>query len=68
MCLAVGTEHGHSGRHKNPQRTAKLVKGARLHVVNGGPHCVIWTLAEEVNAELVSFLGEDAEKAKCGGA
>jgi pimeloyl-ACP methyl ester carboxylesterase len=40
------------------QRTAKLVKGARLHVVNGGPHCVFWTHAEEVNAELLSFLGE----------
>jgi len=50
------------------QRTAKLVKGARLHVVNGGPHCVIWTHAEEVNAELSSFLGEEAVKAKRGGA
>jgi pimeloyl-ACP methyl ester carboxylesterase len=50
------------------RRTAKLVKGARLHVVNGGPHCVIWTHAEEVNAELSSFLGEEAVKAKRGGA
>jgi non-heme chloroperoxidase len=40
------------------QRTAKLVKGARLHVVKGGPHCITRTHAEEVNSELLSFLGE----------
>ena len=45
------------------QRTAKLVKGARLHVVKGGPHSIIWTHAEEVNAELLSFLGETTVKA-----
>jgi non-heme chloroperoxidase len=38
------------------QRTAKLIQGARLHVVKEGPHCIIWTHAEEVNAELLSFL------------
>jgi non-heme chloroperoxidase len=46
------------------QRTAKLVEGARLHVVKGGPHCIIWTHADEVNAELLSFLDERAGKAK----
>jgi non-heme chloroperoxidase len=40
------------------QRTAKLIRGARLHVVKGGPHCITWTHAEEVNAELLSFLAE----------
>jgi pimeloyl-ACP methyl ester carboxylesterase len=44
------------------QRTAKLVKGARLAVVKGGPHCIPWTHAEEVNAELLKFLGEKAVK------
>jgi non-heme chloroperoxidase len=39
-------------------RTAKLIKGARLLVVKDGPHCISWTHAEEVNAELLSFLGE----------
>ena len=39
-------------------RTAKLIKGARLLVVKDGPHCVTWTHAEEVNAELLNFLGE----------
>jgi non-heme chloroperoxidase len=46
------------------QRTAKLVAGARLHVVKDGPHCVPWTHAEEVNAALLSFLGESAGKAR----
>ncbi len=46
------------------QRTAKLVKGARLRVVKGGPHCITWTHAEEVNAELLNFLGETAVKSK----
>jgi len=40
------------------QRTAKLIKGAREVVVKNGPHCITWTHAEEVNAELLSFLGE----------
>jgi non-heme chloroperoxidase len=41
-------------------RTAKLIQGARLVVVKDGPHCITWTHAEQVNAELVSFLGEGA--------
>jgi non-heme chloroperoxidase len=45
-------------------RTAKLIKGARLLVVKGGPHCVLWTHAEEVNAELLSFLGGKAGKSR----
>lgn len=40
------------------QRTAKLVKGARLVVVKGGPHCITWTHADKVNRELLSFLDE----------
>ncbi len=38
-------------------RTAKLIKGARLSVVKDGPHCITWTHADEVNAELVNFEG-----------
>jgi non-heme chloroperoxidase len=45
-------------------RTAEMIKGARLHVVKGGPHCVTWTHAEDVNAELLSFLGEKAQAKK----
>src|SRR5713226_133045 len=40
------------------QRTAKLIKGARLLVVKDGPHCITWTHADEVNSELVNFLGK----------
>jgi pimeloyl-ACP methyl ester carboxylesterase len=42
------------------RRIAKLIKGARQVVVKDGPHCIPWTHAEEVNAELLSFLGETA--------
>jgi non-heme chloroperoxidase len=38
-------------------RTAKLIKGARFVVVKDGPHAINWTHADEVNPELVSFLG-----------
>jgi non-heme chloroperoxidase len=44
------------------QRTAKLVEGARLVVVKDGPHAVNWTHAEEVNSELVNFLGQSVAK------
>jgi non-heme chloroperoxidase len=43
-------------------RTAKLINGAKLFVVNGGPHSIIWTHADEVNPELVAFLGQAAAK------
>jgi non-heme chloroperoxidase len=44
------------------QPTAKLIKGARLVVVKDGPHCITWTHAEEVNAELLNFLGAKVGK------
>jgi non-heme chloroperoxidase len=44
------------------QRTAKLIKGARLFVLKDGPHCVTWTHADEVNRELVEFLGKGIAK------
>jgi non-heme chloroperoxidase len=43
-------------------RTAKLIKGARLSVVKDGPHCITWTHADEVNSELVNFLGKGVAK------
>ncbi len=39
-----------------------LIRGARLRVVKDGPHCITWTHAEEVNNELLSFLGRKASK------
>lgn len=44
------------------ERTVKLVKGARLSIVKDGPHAVAWTHADEVNSELVNFLGKSAGK------
>jgi non-heme chloroperoxidase len=44
------------------ERTAKMIKGANLHVIQGGPHCVLWTHADEVNTQLISFLGERVGK------
>jgi non-heme chloroperoxidase len=44
------------------QKTAKLVKGARLVTIKDGPHAVNWTHADEVNAELVNFLAKGAAK------
>jgi non-heme chloroperoxidase len=43
-------------------RTSKLIKGARLLVVKDGPHCITWTHPEEVNRELINFLGEGIRK------
>ena len=43
-------------------RTARLIKDAQLRVVHDGPHCITWTHADEVNAALVSFLGEGSGK------
>jgi non-heme chloroperoxidase len=43
-------------------RTGKLIKGARMVVVKDGPHCISWTHADEVNTELVNFLGKGAAK------
>jgi non-heme chloroperoxidase len=50
------------------RRTAKLVKGARLSVIKDGPHAVSWTHADEVNAELVRFLGKPAAKQRAASA
>ena len=39
-------------------RTQALIKGSRLVVVEGGPHGLIWTHAEQVNQALLGFLEE----------
>jgi non-heme chloroperoxidase len=39
------------------KRTHELIKGSRLVVIEGGPHGLNWTHAEEVNRELLDFLG-----------
>jgi len=44
------------------QRTTKLIKGARLFVIKDGPHAVNWTHGDEMNRELVNFLGKRVAK------
>ena len=44
------------------QRTAKLVKGAELVTIQGGPHNVAWTHSEEVNRALLQFLAKPSAK------
>src|ERR1700691_4787241 len=46
------------------RRTAELIKGARLVVVKDGPHCITWTHADEVNHELLEFLGQKVGRPK----
>jgi non-heme chloroperoxidase len=38
------------------RRQAKMIKNVRFAELRGGPHGVLWTHAEQVNAELVKFL------------
>jgi non-heme chloroperoxidase len=38
------------------RRQAKMIKNVRFVELKGGPHGVLWTHAEQVNAELVKFL------------
>ena len=37
-------------------RQAKMIKNAGFVELKGGPHGVLWTHAEQINSELVSFL------------
>ncbi len=52
--------HGDADRILPPdatsRRQAKLMANLRFVEISGGPHGVLWTHAEQVNAELVSFL------------
>ena len=52
--------HGDDDRILPPdataRRQAKLIKNVKLVELPGGSHGVLWTHAERVNAELVSFL------------
>ena len=54
--------HGDSDRivplDASAKRTHEAVKGSKLVVVKDAPHGLTWTHAEEVNRELVAFLGK----------
>jgi pimeloyl-ACP methyl ester carboxylesterase len=52
--------HGDADRILPPdatsRRQAKMIKNVKFVELPGGPHGVLWTHADRVNAELVSFL------------
>jgi non-heme chloroperoxidase len=54
--------HGDADRILPPgatsRRQAKMIEHVKFVELAGGPHGVLWTHAEQVNAELVSFLAE----------
>jgi non-heme chloroperoxidase len=54
--------HGDSDRilplTATANRTAEIVKGSKLVVVEGGPHGLNWTHADAINRELLAFLGQ----------
>ncbi len=53
--------HGDSDRivplAASAARTAQMVQGAQLAVIEGGPHGLNWTHADRLNQELIDFLG-----------
>lgn len=46
--------------------TAKLIKGSRFVSIPGGPHCITWTHWEQVNRELLTFLGSTTPARQTG--
>lgn len=52
--------HGDADRilppHATSRRQAKMIKNVKFVELPGGPHGVLWTHADQINAELVSFL------------
>ena len=58
--------HGDDDRILPFESTAKrlpeLIKNSRLVVIEGGPHAIIWTHADEVNPEILKFLRQANEK------
>jgi len=60
--------HGDSDRivplAASGKRTAELVHGSRLVVVEGAPHGLTWTHGDEVNRELLNFLGQQVARRK----
>ena len=52
--------HGDADRILPPdatsRRQAKMIKDVKLVELKDGPHGVLWTHADQINRELVSFL------------
>jgi pimeloyl-ACP methyl ester carboxylesterase len=60
--------HGDSDRivplAASGKRTAEMVQRGRLVVVEGGPHGLTWTHADQANRELLNFLGQEIARRK----
>jgi pimeloyl-ACP methyl ester carboxylesterase len=50
------------------KRTSQMVKGSRLVVIEGAPHGLNWTHAEELNRALVEFLASAKPRVRRAGA
>ena len=52
--------HGDADRILPPdatsRRQARMIKNVKLVELPGGPHGVLWTHADRINSELLSFL------------
>ena len=46
------------------KRMPALVKGSKLVVIEGGPHGIAWTHSDQVNQELLQFLGKASRDLK----
>jgi non-heme chloroperoxidase len=46
------------------KRTAALVKGSKLVVIEGGPHGIAWTHTDQVNQAVMELLGQAVRGAK----
>lgn len=44
------------GATDSPRRQAKMIKNVKFLELPGGSHGVLWTHADRINSELVSFL------------
>jgi pimeloyl-ACP methyl ester carboxylesterase len=55
--------HGDADRILPPdatsRRQAKLIRNVKFVELPGGPHGVLWTHADQINGELVRFLGKE---------
>src|SRR5260370_36334592 len=46
------------------KRTATLVKGSKLAVIEGGPHGIAWTHTDQVNKAVLWVLGKASRDSK----
>ncbi len=59
--------HGNADRilpiESTADRLSKMIENAKYEVIDGAPHGLLWTHAEEVNKAMLAFLGEGSQTA-----